>query len=99
MERVLKGINKFGFGEESLQRWISSILREIFTTFPNMDLKNRFVSILGEFYDSSEALEPIKQAQIYSKDDPAKFIVNGTFLMEIGNLNICRQLILNKLKM
>lgn len=44
-----------------------------------MDLKNRFVSILGEFYDSSEALEPIKQAQIYSKDDPAKFIVNGTF--------------------
>lgn len=79
LERVLKGINKFGFGEESLQRWISSILREIFTTFPNMDLKNRFVSILGEFYDSSEALEPIKQAQIYSKDDPAKFIVNGTF--------------------
>lgn len=39
LERVLKGINKFGFGEESLQRWISSILREIFTTFPNMDLK------------------------------------------------------------
>ena len=78
LERVLKGINKFGFGEESLQRWISSILRDIYD-FSQYGFKNRFVSILGEFYDSSEALEPIKQAQIYSKDDPAKFIVNGTF--------------------
>lgn len=104
MERVLKGINKFGFGEESLQRWISSILREIFTTFPNMDLKNRFVSILDEFYDSGEALEPIKQAQIYSRDDPAKFIVNSTFFdgnweckhMQAVNLNQVENMILTE---
>lgn len=47
--------------------------------FFNMDLKNRFVSILGEFYDFSEVLELIKQVQIYSKDDFVKFIVNGIF--------------------
>ena len=79
LERVLKGINKFGFGEGTLQRWISSLLREIFTTFPNKDLKNRLVNILDEFYDFDGILDPIKQAWVYTGKDSAKFVVSNIY--------------------
>lgn len=67
LHRVIRNMNKYGTGSNSLANWIISLLTKIITGEPNRDILNRILNILDNFFPNTiEYLETLKRLEIHS---------------------------------
>ncbi|WP_240185933.1 ATP-binding protein [Enterococcus faecium] len=79
LSRVIKSINKYGTGSESLARWIVYQLMTILNGEPNKDVFNRLINLLEESFPGIAChIEILKRVQVNS--------TNGYFYLESPQL-------------
>jgi len=76
LSRIVSGMNKYGYGMNSLSTWVISLIRRVFSGKPNADIKERLVHTLkSNFPDITELLNPIIKALIFSRNEKASFAI------------------------
>lgn len=68
LSRVVKGAHKHGLGSSSIAKWVTYLLKEILRGEPNLDLRNRLLNTLLQFFSNNGSLEELKKVHIFARE-------------------------------
>lgn len=66
LSRVVQGARKYGLGSCSIAKWVIYLIKEILKSEPNLDLKNRLLTILIQFFSNIDCMENLNKVQIFT---------------------------------
>lgn len=86
ISRLLKSSRKYGFGMDSCASWVAYLIKCIFTSTPDLNIRDLLISLLEKYIVGIESsLTKIKSTQIFNRNSSACFYIkdekffNGDF--------------------
>lgn len=66
LSRVIKGVNKYGGGMDSVSAWILFLIKKILCGDPNLDLLQSIIELISEIVEEDSALNRLKQIEVFT---------------------------------
>lgn len=86
LSRVIKGINKYGSGTESLSKWVNWLYRTILTSDVNKNLLNLLNDTLEKYIDGiSKYMKKVKKIEVYTGQSKPKYRIKSLCLYFDGD--------------